>query len=1037
MGMLTTQNVEEYKQKYAEELKAKSMELGTDITDEMITEGIYKNLSGKADVDYYSFYKTFNPDGKYANLDTYRVATNDMESNDNDLINKAYEELKGTGNVRFKDFVNVFAPKPFDSDDVKIFNFDVPNISDIEYNIKEIAEMRGINADTDVNLTEVGFAQALARDDVNKAIAAKEVLSNYFNEDIPIRMGEETEELEFLNPNTGKYELLNAYGLDSGDLAKFGTYGIFVIPEILATLGGTALAGAPGGIGASYVSSVLLETGRLIAGHELYGINKTEKGFQDYLQNEGKDIAEINAALTAVGFTVPKLYRMFKDIRRFGKINASEFGGTIKNAEDAFKLANKINDRLLALGTKKKLKFTLGQAGDDAELLALQNAYESNPKYGVNKILGDFNKEQADALNTYMNLMAKEYNFQGLSGKDNILSDEIGEKIQQKIIQRLNPKQKFLIKQLENAETDLTNAIIKFPDGSTKEAGTQIRNIIDGLYDDFEQSYTNKYTALFATGGGRKINTDIIKKAVSSLDNRQKNTLFKKYPNIKTFFEAPKGDTISINKLKNTLSDLRRFDRQLTKGKIPIEGEPVEGAVSKLIGSIKEQFKKDLGQDDIWYREFLKLDKAYAKNKDLYKGVIAKLMTTKNGRLVIANEDVFKQTFKKGAGQEQRIDDIYEILKKKPSAITTYKEQILGAYKQAVDPNTTGKINLVAHQKFLNDYKYALEKFFGGKGGFKQIENIGELAKKVEAAALKRDKVLKQLGKSTEGKIESMDPDKIFAFLYNNKSPTTLNKVMAIIKEDKDLLNAFQTVAKDDLLFKVTDNRGNFVFDKFADYLKDNKQILIRTFADNPKFIKDLGMMRDALEITTRKSTDKTISKAETALNDIIRARLGQFTVAGRTFTALKKIVRADVDKQLAEIITDPKRLEDLVKLKNFKKDSKAAKQIITRLFGYYIFDERFFEDDQFTPAMIDFVDTNKISQNVEEAEKVINLAQNIELDDKFNQTIMPQGNVPAPQAVDTRLLAQAPTNTGIMQNLSSTEQALLDPLEQQIAMRT
>ena len=101
-------------------------------------------------------------------------------------------------------------------------------------------------------------------------------------------------------------------------------------------------------------------------------------------------------------------------------------------------------------------------------------------------------------------------------------------KYNKKIIQRLNPKQKFLIKQLENAETDLTNAIIKFPDGSTKEAGTQIRNIIDGLYDDFEQSYTNKYTALFATGGGRKINTDIIKKAVSSLDNRQKNTLFKK-----------------------------------------------------------------------------------------------------------------------------------------------------------------------------------------------------------------------------------------------------------------------------------------------------------------------------------------------------------------------------------------------------------------------------------------------------------------------------------------------------------------------------
>jgi len=1036
MGMLTTQNVEEYKQKYAEELKTKSIELGTNITDEMITEAIYKNLSG-ADVDYYSFYKTFNPDGKYANLDTYRVATNDMESNDNDLINKAYEELRSTGNVRFKDFVNVFAPKPFDKEqyleDFQLFTLNIP---DTEYTIAEIAEMRGINSDTDVNLAEVGFAQALARDDVNKAMAAKEVLNRYFDEDIPIRIGEETEELEFLNPNTGKYELLNKFGIDEGDLAKFGTYGVFILPEIAATVAATGLF--PGSsLAVSAASSAALETLRLIAGHEIYGINKTEKGFMDYLENEGKDIAAINAALTATGYTVPKLYRMFKDLRRFGKINASEFGGRIKNAEDAFQLANKINDRLLALGTKKKLRFTLGQAGDDPELLALQNAYESNPKYGVDGILGKFNKQQADALNTYMNLMAKEYNFQGLSGKNNILSDEIGEKIQQKIIERLSPKQKFLIKQLENAETDLTNAIIKFPDGSSKEAGTQIRNIIDGLYDDFEQSFTNKYTLLFKKGKDRKVKTDLIKKAVSSLDNRQKNTLYKKYPEIKTFFEAPKGNTISITKLKNTLSDLRRFDRKISKGQISIEGEPVEGAVSKLIGSIKEQFKRDLGEDDIWYREFLKLDKSYAKNKNLYKGVIAKLMSTKDGRLVIANEDVFKQTFKKGAGQEQRIDDIYEILKKKPSAITTYKEQILGAYKQAVDPNTTGKINLVAHQKFLNDYKYALEKFFGGKGGFKQIENIGELAKKVEAATLKRDKTLKQLGKSTEGKIESMDPDKIFAFLYNNKSPTTLNKVMAIIKQDKDLLNAFQTVAKDDLLFKVTDNRGNFVFNQFADYLKDNKQILIRTFADNPKFIKDLEMMRDALEITTRKSAQKTIGKAETALNDIIRARLGQFTVAGRTFTALKKIVKADVDKQLAEIITDPKRLEELVKLKTLKKDSKAAKQIITRLFGYYIFDERFFEDDKFTPTMIDFVDTNKISQNVEEAEKVINLAQNMELDNRFNQTVMPQGNVPAPQAVDTNLLAQAPKDTGIMTNLSRTERALLSPEEQEIAMRT
>ena len=45
---------------------------------------------------------------------------------------------------------------------------------------------------------------------------------------------------------------------------------------------------------------------------------------------------------------------MVKDLRRFGKINAAEFGGRIGSAEDAFKLVNKINDRLVELGTKKR-----------------------------------------------------------------------------------------------------------------------------------------------------------------------------------------------------------------------------------------------------------------------------------------------------------------------------------------------------------------------------------------------------------------------------------------------------------------------------------------------------------------------------------------------------------------------------------------------------------------------------------------------------------------------------------------------------------
>ena len=971
MALLSVANVDEYRKEYAEALAAQEEKLGAPISNELITEKIYGVISQKTDVDYYSFYKAFNPDGKYSNIDSFRETIKDKDLNDTDIINKAYGELQNTGKVRFKDFVNTFAPKEEDLNEAvkRDFNIIGLNIPDVEYSVKEIAEMRGVNPDTDVGLAEVGFAQSLARNDANEVLASKKVLSDYFGQEIPLRYGPETEQLEFLNPKSGDYELLNKPGVDAGDMAKFGSLAAQIIPEIAATLVATGTTGPTGGVITSAATSAAIETARLALGHSMYGINQTEKGFMDYLKNEGKDIAILNGALTTAGFTIPKFYRMIKDLKNVGKINVSEFGGTVKNAEQAYELITKINERLTTLGTKRKLKFTLGQAGDDPNLLAIQNGFESNPKYGVKGIFDSFNKEQAEALDTFFLLASDPYNYKGISGKDNILSDELGKKIQNVIVSRLEPRQKILTNALEAAETDLTEAIIKLPGGSQKEAGQSIRGVIDSLYNDFDKLYDQKYTTLFAAGKGRKVGTDIIREAVKTLNKRQKDTLFKKYPNIKTFFNAPKGKTVSVNTLKNTLSDLRKFDRSIKKGTLPVEGEPVEGAVKNLIGSIKNQFKKSLGEDDVWYKSFKTLDQEYATNKKLYRGTIGKLLQAKEGVLKVADEDVFAQTFKKGSGQEMRIDQIYDLLKRKPEFIQTYKDSILKSYKQAVDPSDSGKINLIQHQKFLNDYKYALETFFGKKG-YKEITKVGNLAKKVKETGLKRDKIMKQLGTTTKGKLENMDPDKIFSFLYNNKSPTTLNKIMTIVRQDDALLKSFQTVAKDDLLFKSTNNRGEFMFDKFADYMKNNKQILERTFADNPQYMKDMNMFRDALEISTRGSKGSTTGKMESALNDIIRARLGQFTVAGRTFTALKKIVKGDINKQLADIMTDPNKLKELIALKSVKPGSTFAKQTISRLFGYYMFDEKFFEDDEYSPLIIDAVNNVKVSEAVTDAKE-------------------------------------------------------------------
>ena len=92
-------------------------------------------------------------------------------------------------------------------------------------------------------------------------------------------------------------------------------------------------------------------------------------------------------------------------------------------------------------------------------------------------------------MDTFFLLASDPYNYKGISGKDNILSDELGKKIQNVILQRLEPRQKILTKALEAAETDLTEAVIKLPGGSQKEAGQSIRGVIDTLYQDFDKLY--------------------------------------------------------------------------------------------------------------------------------------------------------------------------------------------------------------------------------------------------------------------------------------------------------------------------------------------------------------------------------------------------------------------------------------------------------------------------------------------------------------------------------------------------------------------
>ena len=196
-------------------------------------------------------------------------------------------------------------------------------------------------------------------------------------------------------------------------------------------------------------------------------------------------------------------------------------------------------------------------------------------------------------------------------------------------------------------------------------------------------------------------------------------------------------------------------------------------------------------------------------------------------------------------------------------------------------------------------------------------------------------------------------------------------------------------------------------------------------------YVKDLETLNKALQIASRKAPAAQPGVVGSAFTDLIRARLGQFTLAGRLFTAGRRIFTATANRVFARALLDPNSLKDLLALRNLKTGSKQAAVILAKLGGSI-----------FITLPDDGASIPSKSSVSEEREDVINMQGLFNRETKepsIDLSMIPQSPkvepINAPNINPNLFAAKQPT--GIMQNLSSTEQALLDPLEQQIAMRT
>jgi len=931
--------------------------------------------------------------------------------------------------------------------------------------VEELAGKSGVS----LNDPASGKARALASLGYNqeqRTLAIKQTLSTAYGQDIDVRVGPSTGELEYYNPKIRKYALVDQPGMEWEDFADLSGDAMVIIPDIAATIGVGILTGGAGGITAGAAAAMAGEYARLKLGQK-YGINKDMTDEQLWKSIKTTGAISFGAGVFGLGAikTIKGINNMIK-----GRVVPDDVLSSLDDVmvKESDAVAKTINDALDTAKINSKLKYTLAEALDDPDLLATQAAFENVKRLGYVNEFRTFGRKQADALNNYFKILKSGFDTVPMKnvtpiGPEGPVVKTIGERISgvstdasakipstydagvliQKVIKEdQNPIIKNIIKKQQQSEELLTKSVFNLPDGSVKITGVETRSIINDLGKKYKIAVKEAGDSLDKAAGVKVINTDVIAKAISELSEKEilsfvnvakAEGIFKP----KLFAQlADKNGSIPLARARETLKSLNQLikDKGITGS---ATGESVSlGKILKLKSAFIEQVKKNAGKH--YVDELENFNDLVIRNKQLLNNeTISKLTSIENGILKVADEDVFLSTFKKLTGSGKAAKEVYDVISKSPDALAAYKNSIYELYKTKV--LTNGVPNLTKHNAFIKSYEAPLKQFFNATE-FSKISRIGGLQKIIENNAKIATQTQDKLFKSFAGRLENGSPQDIFKKIYAPNRIGEIIQLKKILIKNPEIYKAFQRNVLSDLNESVMTSTANRLGIKTIDaksfdfYLngkggeKGYRAALEQIFGK--EYVKNLDILNSALQISARRPPSRAAEGiVGNFFTDIIRARVGQFSRTGRMFTAARRIFTATSNRVIKNALLNPQSLKELVELKNLKPSSKRAAIILHKLGGDFFLSP---EGDAKEPT------DDKTSSNTSNIDEIIQTMENIETASLPKE--METGNVAqlntAPLLESPNINPEAFNPAPINQGLTSSEHAFLDEEEKVMRLR-
>lgn len=821
---------------------------------------------------------------------------------------------------------------------------------------------------------------SFAVDEREKLKALKAGLSEYFirrgdldkGQQVDTRVGPETGDLEFFDPSINRYRLVNPPGFDLGDLGGVSGDALVMVPEMAATLGVSVLTANPvAGVTAGAAGAYAGEYARLKLGQAM-GINE---GLSDAdIMKEAAKSAGISLAGGAAGAALVRINKAVGNWLGGNPFGRDAMVFSPSETEDAAEAAMKLNGKLI----DNKLRFTTGQASDNPDILAVEEAFRKSTRLGAVQKFRAFTREQNLALREYWRLISEPFDsaYQGPFAA--------GRRVVEPVAARQEAARAGANARVSEAEGAAERALNALPTRPGEEAGAPIRNALTEARTEFTNWVNTRARAVDAVFGDAPIIQNVnTRQAAEKLGQEVKDTLLGSTPlksakknligprtepdetgdAVRLLRETITGEPQRTERLRKifdpnakftfqeyweTARDLDALIRVSSKG---LSAETPRVGTLKFLRSALEHdaIKAFAGTPQAEVFDSFRAAVRAGKNR-FDRSVIGDLLSTREGVVITPDSEVFGKLIN---ASEEDLAGVMPILRSNdPQATQALKEATLDFYKRLVAPE--GRVNTTAHRKFFDRYGRKLALIFPEED-IKTLSRVGELQKVVDATMKRREEVFKALDKTFSGRLESMEPQELFRKIWMPSSragpdPSEISALMKSLKRDPDALKAFQGEVIRDMDSRITAfQQGQSTDFRPLSYKKLDAYLfgtgtegtgghfaaLRQLFGED--YAKNIMTLHDALMMAQRTAVAPNTSNtapAANALQHLARVWTGMFTARGRMLTAANKLAQKQANRVMLDALMDPDRMAQLAEMAKLAPGSKRAAIILGQLGG-------------------------------------------------------------------------------------------------------